>query len=272
MKNRKNNYSAKAAGIPAALDYLKKPGLTRGNQFLTAEFSGKKRRWLTIEKAAEFSKKLILDFDFLAKNGLFAEKIKAVNSEKLRLIAGFGFNTFLTCQNERCFKNKTCYALKSHYLDYHKIFNDTINFFLLNARPDDFRAQIRAFFALNPFNFCRWFENGDLFSVENLETFSKIALENENITFLLMTKKTEFVNAFIDAGGVIPNNLIIRLSDDAIDGIKSLNPHNLPTTDIIKPGSPIPAGCIRCPGVKTGCAACRACFNAKIKRILFDLH
>lgn len=65
----------------------------------------------------------------------------------------------------------------------------------------------------------RWHDSGDLISTDHLHMICTIAENSPRVTFWLPTRETGIVHAYLDAGGVIPPNLIVRLSVPMIDRI-----------------------------------------------------
>ena len=75
---------------------------------------------------------------------------------------------------------------------------------ILNARMDD-----DALPRFVPGTYVRFESFGDLAGIEHLENFCRMAAKNPDCFFLLMTKRHEVVYAYIQEGGVIPDNLVL---------------------------------------------------------------
>lgn len=58
----------------------------------------------------------------------------------------------------------------------------------------------------------RWFDSGDLQSVDMLEKIVEIALRTPRVRHWVPTREYKFVRHFLARGGEIPDNLVIRLS------------------------------------------------------------
>ena len=188
------------------------------------------------------------------------------NNAKLGNIPSLAVAPWLTCNNKECYRSGACYGLKFRYLSIFKFLDMIENTYLLGSRPEEFKKQINAFFALNKIaTFFRWFENGDFPSERSVSVFNEIARENPNVKFLCMSKQYERVNNFLAKnGGKCEENLIIRFSKFSYSGLIEIeNPFNLPLTDCIGSEEERKEGAFLCPGAKYGCAACLGCWYAK---------
>ena len=215
-------------------------------------------------------------FDLKKANSMPSLHITVGNS-KLSLIPSLAVSPWLTCLNAPCFQSGACYGLKFHFLSIFKFLDMIENTFLLNEKPDQFKKQLNAFFALNPLiTYFRWFENGDFQSVENVKLFDKIAYENPNIKFLAMTKKAVLVNQYLDSTkGKKSDNSMIRFSKFTYNGFTKIeNPYNLPLTDCVPNKKSLNQNAIFCLNSldkKRGCASCLQCWRQK-KEIDFIKH
>ena len=63
----------------------------------------------------------------------------------------------------------------------------------------------------------RWFDSGDLQTVENLARIVRICERTPNVMHWLPTKEYGIVNAYLNRGGEIPSNLTVRLSAYKMD-------------------------------------------------------
>lgn len=94
----------------------------------------------------------------------------------------------------------------------------------------------------------------------------KVAEQNTGTDYLAFTKKWEIVNAFIDAGGVIPGNLHVVFS--AWGDLLPDNPHGMPVAYVAGVGGDdlIPAASIPCAG---RCDRCLACWQLRNGQTVF---
>jgi hypothetical protein len=92
---------------------------------------------------------------------------------------------------------------------------------------------------------------------------------------MAFTKKYEIVNEYIDKNGKLPDNLNIMFS--AWDKFWEFdNPHNLGVAYVNfkdkRRNTEIPKYAFKCPGDESTCSACGACWNKRLKAVVFDQH
>lgn len=185
-------------------------------------------------------------------------------NSKLSSIPSIAFSPWLTCNCEKCYKSGACYGLRFHYLSIFKFLDMVENTYLLMNKEDDFKKQLKAYFALNKqVTYFRWFENGDFCGAKSVRLIAEIASENPEISFLCMTKKFSLVNDYLNATkGNYPSNLKLRFSKFAYSGLNEIeNPYNIPLTDCVATKEEKTRGAVLCPGTKTGCGACLLCWK-----------
>lgn len=117
--------------------------------------------------------------------------------------------------------------------------------------------------------FHRWHDSGDLQSRDHLAKICAVARATPWLRHWLPTKEGKLVKDFIRDGGIIPDNLIIRLSGSMVDGAA---PRALPHTSTVT--STHAGDGHHCPARKQGnqCGACRACWDRSIPNIVYPLH
>lgn len=116
----------------------------------------------------------------------------------------------------------------------------------------------------------RWHDAGDLQSVDHLEKICDVARKTPAIKHWLPTRELGIVKAFQNAGGIVPKNLVIRVSATMVDGDPTQAWYN---TSRVHSGKPA-RGARACPAPKQEgkCGPCRACWNPRIKSISYHLH
>jgi hypothetical protein len=119
-------------------------------------------------------------------------------------------------------------------------------------------------------SFHRWFDSGDLDSVAQLEAICKVAELTPGIAHWLPTREAGIVKAYKKSGGVIPANLVIRVSATMI-GDKPIRGHDNTSTVHVK-GSQ--AHGHACPAYLQGnaCGSCRACWNPNVANVSYPKH
>lgn len=118
--------------------------------------------------------------------------------------------------------------------------------------------------------FHRWFDSGDLPSVEFLAAICKVAEATPDIAHWLPTRESKVVKDYVKQGGVVPANLIIRISSTMI-GDTPVRGHSH-TSTVHRKGDE-PKGHV-CPAPKQGgnCGACRACWSFDVPNVSYTLH
>lgn len=118
--------------------------------------------------------------------------------------------------------------------------------------------------------FHRWFDSGDLQSVEMLAAICMVAEQTPDIAHWLPTREAKMVKAFKANGGVVPANLIIRISSTMIGDAPVRGHEN--TSTVHRKGT-TPEGHI-CPASQQGgnCGDCRACWSHDVANVSYPLH
>jgi len=126
----------------------------------------------------------------------------------------------------------------------------------------------------------RWFDNGDLQSIYNLERIVRVCERTPRINHWLPTKEYGIVNEWLDNGGLVPTNLAIRPSGYKMNGTppvfkgKFIKMAELPTstaTRLDEDGEPInPSGSV-CPAhwQDGQCRDCRKCWNKEVQNVTY---
>ncbi len=117
----------------------------------------------------------------------------------------------------------------------------------------------------------RWFDSGDLQSVENLKNIVEVCKNTPTTKHWLPTKEYGIVKKYIDNGGVIPDNLVIRLSGYMIDGpapTELAKQLNVVTSTVTK------TGVFNCLASlhDNKCCNCRKCWNKNVKNVAYKYH
>ena len=118
--------------------------------------------------------------------------------------------------------------------------------------------------------FHRWFDSGDLDSVEQLAAIVRVAELTPDIAHWLPTREVGIVLAYQRQGGVIPGNLVLRVSSPMV-GDKPLSA--FPNTSTVHRKGQVFHG-HQCPAPDQGnsCGACRACWNPEVDNVSYRKH
>ena len=114
----------------------------------------------------------------------------------------------------------------------------------------------------------RWFDGGDLPSVDALRRIVAVCLATPQIKHWLPTREVKFVREYLK-NDVIPDNLTIRISSPMIDGAPI--PGYTNTSTVHK--NMVPEGHI-CPASRQGgkCGDCRACWAKNVSNVSYPFH
>lgn len=180
-------------------------------------------------------------------------------NSKMGAIPSVSLPACITCNpGAPCFKK--CYALRLSRRRSTVATAYARNLDILTTDPVAYWVQVKS--AAITTRFFRYHVSGDIPNAEYFLNMVRTARELPNTTFLAFTKQFPIVNAYLNAGGTIPENLKIIFSNWG--AWKCDNPHNLPTCEIILKGNePAPNWKI-CGGNCTECA-CRGigCWELK---------
>ena len=170
-----------------------------------------------------------------------------------------------------------CYALKNFYaMD---SVQDALEFrFSTLNDPRWVDALVKL---IGKSEFFRWHDSGDLQSVEHFSRIVEVCERTPATKHWLPTREYRFVMLFIQNGGVIPSNLVVRFSAHMRDAAPPSG-YGLPTSTVhsSEPDSPftilnmIPATSHYCPAGKQGnkCLSCRACWDATVANVSYHVH
>lgn len=123
---------------------------------------------------------------------------------------------------------------------------------------------------LDSWGFFRWFDSGDLQSLEMLERIVAVAVSLPKVKFWLPTKEYGFISEFIKKHGAFPKNLTVRLSGYLMDGnspVVLARNLGVQTSAVSEQG-------FTCPASFQGnkCLTCRDCWNKKIETVTYKKH
>ncbi len=119
-------------------------------------------------------------------------------------------------------------------------------------------------------NYFRWHDSGDIQTVDHLRKICAVAAGTPNIKHWLPTREAGILKEYKETGGVIPSNLVIRLSATMVNGAPGKS-HQHSSTVHTAGVAPIGEACS---ASKQGgrCLDCRACWNPAIKNISYEKH
>lgn len=132
--------------------------------------------------------------------------------------------------------------------------------------------------------FFRWHDAGDIQGVWHLRRIVRVCEQTPLVRHWLPTHEHDHVAAFLRAGGVFPENLVVRLSEDMMNTAPDLPTElqELPTSTVQtqprRAGNPVKrSGSIVCPAVdekRSACDdfGCRACWDPRKRNVSYLRH
>lgn len=119
----------------------------------------------------------------------------------------------------------------------------------------------------------RWFgTGGDIMNAEMMRALVSVAVALPSVKFWLPTKEPRIVKAFVAAGGVIPDNLVVRVSSPMIDQrpVKGFACTSTVHKDGQAYGTACPASLVK----KGNCfkSNCTLCWDSKAQNISYKKH
>lgn len=123
----------------------------------------------------------------------------------------------------------------------------------------------------------RWFDSGDLQSVEHLRNICEVARLTPAIHHWLATQELGMVRGYVDSGGTIPENLVIRVSGVMIEnGHSTAVRRSWPHTSSVFSIRPalLEDGAHICPAPTQDntCGSCRACWSPDVAHVCYAAH
>ena len=115
----------------------------------------------------------------------------------------------------------------------------------------------------------RWFDSGDLDSINMLEKIVMICQATPTIKHWLPTREVKVVSDYLKIYKKFPDNLVVRVSAPMVDGepLKSFRW----TSTVHHKGKPIGHDC---PSrfQQNKCMDCRACWDKRVKNVSYHKH
>ena len=149
------------------------------------------------------------------------------------------------------------------------------NFRLYNDDANNFFEQVYCKIKFSGLPKVRWFDSGDIPDYDFLNKMIDVCKKTPTVKHMAFTKRYEWVNKSISENGDLPANLNIIFS--AWDRLWDVpNPHNLGVAYVDfkdkRLNPEFPENAFVCPGRNSTCSACGACFNKKLKSVIFAQH
>ena len=118
----------------------------------------------------------------------------------------------------------------------------------------------------------RWFDSGDMYSLELAEKMYQIMVNTPNTKHWLPTRMYKFSKfwSVLTRMEALPN-VMVRYSSDAVDGTYEQGVHG---STIVPDATSTPPGVTLCPAYTQGgkCLDCRACYDKQVPVIGYVAH
>lgn len=120
-------------------------------------------------------------------------------------------------------------------------------------------------------SFHRWFDSGDLPSVAFLAAVVRVCEMTPTIRHWLPTREAGVVREYAKAGGLVPDNLVIRVSAPMVDDMPL---KGWPTVSTVHKRRQPGEGEHICPARQQGnaCGDCRACWSREVYSVSYPKH
>ena len=162
-----------------------------------------------------------------------------------------------------------CYAMKGRY-QFHNV--QSSEYRRLDSLQDPRWTSAMVQLLNGRERWFRWHDSGDLQSMQHLIKIVAVAMLCPDTKFWLPTREYALVKRYRDSGGIVPKNLVIRLSAPMIAaqfparaGLSSM---------VLAKGMTAPDGVYMCPASKQGgiCGDCRACWSPNNITTAYPIH
>jgi hypothetical protein len=178
-----------------------------------------------------------------------------------------------------------CYARRNFYKYYHPAIKARYRRQRAIHHPEWVEAMIALledYLTTDGERVFRWHDSGDLYSVPHLASICAVAEATPALRHWLPTREYGYVQRYREQGGVIPENLTIRLSAHYVGRVAEvpLALADLPTSTIHEPGTePIAVSRRRNDSIScrafsrdNHCGPCRACWDSRVRNVSYPQH
>ena len=128
-------------------------------------------------------------------------------------------------------------------------------------------------FQINRYNtdgYHRWFDSGDLQSLEMLQAIVEVCELTPTIKHWLPTQERAMIKQFKANGGTVPHNLVIRVSASLLDGDMPSGADN--GSQVFTKGSDPKGFECKARHNNNACGPCKACWTKSVKLVSYPKH
>ncbi len=162
----------------------------------------------------------------------------------------------------------SCYAMKGHYR-YNSVKVSHARRLEGFSKPG-WTAAMVYLLQRSGETYMRWMDSGDLQSTDMLLKICAVAALTPKIKHWLPTRELGIVQAYVAKGGIVPDNLTIRVSATMVDGAAT---SKWPVTSGVHTKEPDGVAHV-CPAPtqNNNCGKCRACWSKDIAHVSYHKH
>ena len=117
----------------------------------------------------------------------------------------------------------------------------------------------------------RWYDSGDVQNRAHLERICAVATLTPGVNHWLPTREYKIVDDYQSNGGIIPSNLLVRLSAHMIDG-PAPEGYGLCTSRVETITTPDTGHACPARLQDNQCGTCRACWDPKVAKVSYRKH
>ena len=164
-----------------------------------------------------------------------------------------------------------CYACKGMYT-FPSVQNALQKRLAAISHPDWVEAMTTL---ISDDEYFRWHDSGDLQNKTHLKNIIDVCFRTPATSHWLPTKEVKLVSDYVKSGGVIPDNLIIRLSAPKIHSTSlTFAAHRQVKTCRSMTFVPYATGSHVCPAPEQNgeCGDCRACWSINVSDVIYKMH
>jgi len=177
-------------------------------------------------------------------------------------------STLMNNPNSTC---AGCYALKGFSLVFAKNVNPFREFKLAALNHPQWVEAMVAMIGKD--SYFRWHDSGDIQSLDHFLRIVLVCYKTPHCKHWLPTREYNVIRQYLAMGGVIPENLTVRLSGYMVD-CKPPQPNglvHLTTSTVHDKVAPYGMAC-NAPSQGGHCLNCRACWSDKVQSVSYHKH
>lgn len=203
----------------------------------------------------------------------------ASNSKLGKRIAGFSITAVESCPGKTDLCSSVCYATSGCFR--YPVVKESHAYNLTVSKTDEFEDRINMQLKRSrSINAVRLQPAGDLYSIEYVQKWTRIAKKNPNKPFWLYTRswRDEKFHPALKEFGALPNVQLFASLDDEIRKLGETPPSWMRLADMREDWDDIDASYVKCPNLKNKditCAKCTYCFkppSPKKRHVVFKIH